>query len=100
MRSGLPRSTTRTASPPNNRQIARPADTRAIGLYASIRNTEANAATFNTPDASSIRKIANTCGRPQTTWLFMPVTQWPFTSMKCAAPRPATTNANNKPSIR
>jgi hypothetical protein len=29
------------------------------------------------PEAATIRKIAKTCGSPQTTWLFMPVTWWP-----------------------
>src|SRR5512143_3299333 len=38
-------------------------------------------------------KIANTCGSPQTIWLVMPVTTWPCSSMKYAAPRPIAVTA-------
>ena len=56
-------------------------DSGARGLYAGLPNTEPIEATLSTPEAATIRKIANTCGMPQTIWLFMPVTMWPCSSM-------------------
>jgi hypothetical protein len=43
----------------------------------ALPNTEPIEATLSTPDAATIRKIANTCGMPHTIWLSMPVMIWP-----------------------
>jgi hypothetical protein len=62
-------------------------------LYSACPNTDPTDATFSTPDAATIRKIANTCGIPQTIRLFIPVTMWPRSSITWAAKRPAMTIA-------
>ena len=49
-------------------------ESRASGLYSSRPNTEAIEATLSTPEAATIRNIANTCGMPHTIRLLMPVT--------------------------
>jgi hypothetical protein len=48
---------------------------------------------LSTPDAATIMKIANTCGTPHTTWLFIPVMTWPDVSIACAARKPASATA-------
>ena len=73
-RSERPRSSTSTSSPPSISASDRIADSGASGLYIGLLNTDAIEATFSAPDAATIRNTANTCGRPQTIWLSMPVT--------------------------
>ena len=79
-RSGRPRSRTKTIKPPVNRQMAKSADSLPRGLYIFILNTDDIEAIFKTPEAAMIKKIAKTWGSPQTTWLFIPVIQWPSCS--------------------
>ena len=79
-RSGLPRSSTKTINPPVNKLIAKSAESLPSGLYIFILKTEEIEAIFKTPDAAIIKKIANTCGKPQTIWLFIPVSQCPSCS--------------------
>ena len=73
-RSGLPRSSTSTDSPPASRAIASTPESRASGSYAARANTDESDATLRAPDAATIRKTANTWGSPHTMRLFMPVT--------------------------
>ena len=81
MRSGRPRSSISTIRPPaSSARHSRP-DSGARGLYTGWPKTEPIDATLSTPEAATIMKMANTCGRPHTTWLFMPVTMWPCISM-------------------
>ena len=76
--------------PARQQRDARGPESGARALYADLPNTEPTEATLSTPDAATIMKMANTCGRPQTTWLFIPVTTWPCSSMVWAAPSPAS----------
>ena len=66
-RSGRPRSSTSTISPPASRAKDNKAESRASGLYITRPNTEEIDATFSAPEAATIRNTANTCGVPQTT---------------------------------
>ncbi len=81
MRSGRPRSSISTARPPaSNAMHSRP-DSGARALYSGLPNTDPIDATLSAPEAATIRKIAKTCGSPQTIRLFMPVTMCPCSSM-------------------
>ena len=46
-----------------------------VAEVEEVVETDEIEATFKAPEAATIRKIANTCGKPQTTSLFMPVNQ-------------------------
>ena len=45
-----------------------------------------------------MRKIAQTCGRPQTIRLVMPVMWWPCVSIVHAAASPSATSSRSSPS--
>ncbi len=68
-------------------------DNGAQDLYALSPNTEWMFATLSTPEAATTRNTANTCGSPQTIWLFIPVIAWPSTSIACAATSPVSTSS-------
>ena len=73
--------------PARQQRDADEARQRRARLVRRLAEHRADEATLSTPDAATIMKIANTCGRPQTTWLSIPVTTWPCSSMEWAAPR-------------
>jgi hypothetical protein len=94
MRSGRPRSSISTISPPASSATHNSPDSRARDLYAACPNTLPTDATFSAPEAATIRKIANTCGVPHTISLFMPVTTWPSCSITSAAPSPTASTTD------
>ena len=99
-RSGRPKSSISTVRPPSSSAIASSPDKGASGLNSVLPKTEAIEATFSAPEAATTRKTANTCGKPQTIWLFMPVTIWPLCSMYQTAPMPIAVTSASTPSKR
>ena len=69
-----PKSSTKIINPPSNNANDTKPDNRDKGLYIALLKTEAIEATFNAPEAATIKNKANTCGIPQTIRLPIPVT--------------------------